>query len=143
MSWDWRFGGLILLSTVIDFVLAAKIGSSQDGRTRFALITISLILNLVFILGFFKYYNFFADSINLFLGHFGVKNALPILRVILPVGISFYTFQSLSYTIDVYRRQILPEKKFFTICVIRFFFSSVGRGTDRDRQNLFASIGYG
>ncbi len=128
MSWDWRFGGLILLSTVIDFVLAAKIGSSQDGRTRFALITISLILNLVFILGFFKYYNFFADSINLFLGHFGVKNALPILRVILPVGISFYTFQSLSYTIDVYRRQILPEKSFLRFALFVSFFPQLVAG---------------
>lgn len=128
MSWDWRFGGLILLSTVIDFVLAAKIGSSRDGRTRFALITISLILNLVFILGFFKYYNFFADSINLFLGHFGVKNALPILRVILPVGISFYTFQSLSYTIDVYRRQILPEKSFLRFALFVSFFPQLVAG---------------
>ncbi len=112
MSWDWRFGGLILLSTVIDFILADKIHSSQNQRIRWILITTSLVLNLVFILGFFKYYNFFADSINLFLGNFGVKIALPVLHIILPVGISFYTFQSLSYTIDVNRGQILPEKCF-------------------------------
>ncbi|TGM07210.1 MBOAT family protein [Leptospira barantonii] len=128
MSWDWRFGGLILLSTVIDFVLAAKIHSSQDQRNRFILITVSLVLNLVFILGFFKYYNFFADSINLFLGNFGVKNALPILHIILPVGISFYTFQSLSYTIDVYRGQILPEKSFLRFALFVSFFPQLVAG---------------
>ncbi|MCG6168597.1 MBOAT family protein [Leptospira sp. FAT2] len=128
MSWDWRFGGLILLSTVIDFVLAARIHSSQNQRTRFILITVSLVLNLVFILGFFKYYNFFADSINLFLGHFGVTNALPILHIILPVGISFYTFQSLSYTIDVYRGQILPEKSFLRFALFVSFFPQLVAG---------------
>ncbi|EMJ91815.1 MBOAT family O-acyltransferase [Leptospira alstonii] len=128
MSWDWRFGGLILLSTVIDFVLAAKIHSSEDPKNRFILITVSLVLNLVFILGFFKYYNFFADSFNLFLGHFGVRNALPILHIILPVGISFYTFQSLSYTIDVYRRQILPEKSFLRFALFVSFFPQLVAG---------------
>ncbi|UMQ57449.1 MBOAT family O-acyltransferase [Leptospira interrogans] len=128
MSWDWRFGGLILLSTVIDFILADKIHSSQNQRIRWILITTSLVLNLVFILGFFKYYNFFADSINLFLGNFGVKNALPVLHIILPVGISFYTFQSLSYTIDVYRGQILPEKSFLRFALFVSFFPQLVAG---------------
>ncbi|TGK34881.1 MBOAT family protein [Leptospira gomenensis] len=128
MSWDWRFGGLILLSTVIDFVLAAKIHSSSNKNAKFALITISLVLNLVFILGFFKYYNFFADSLNLFLGTFGIKNSLPILNIILPVGISFYTFQSLSYTIDVYRGQIQPEKSFLRFALFVSFFPQLVAG---------------
>ncbi|PKA05667.1 MBOAT family O-acyltransferase, partial [Leptospira ellisii] len=128
MSWDWRFGGLILLSTVIDFVLAAKIHSSEDKNVKFTLITVSLVLNLVFILGFFKYYNFFADSLNLFLGTFGIKGALPILNIILPVGISFYTFQSLSYTIDVYRGQIQPERSFLRFALFVSFFPQLVAG---------------
>ncbi|EMN31599.1 hypothetical protein LEP1GSC083_0901 [Leptospira interrogans serovar Pyrogenes str. L0374] len=68
MSWDWRFGGLILLSTVIDFILADKIHSSQNQRIRWILITTSLVLNLVFILGFFKYYNFLQTQSIYFLG---------------------------------------------------------------------------
>ncbi|PJZ51968.1 MBOAT family O-acyltransferase [Leptospira adleri] len=128
MSWDWRFGGLILLSTVIDFFLAAKIHETEDKESKFVLITVSLVLNLVFILGFFKYYNFFANSINLFLGTFGVGNSLPILNIILPVGISFYTFQSLSYTIDVYRGQILPEKSFLRFALFVSFFPQLVAG---------------
>ncbi|XDD51361.1 MBOAT family protein [Leptospira sp. WS92.C1] len=128
MSWDWRFGGLILLSTVIDFVLAERIHASRNKNTQFILITVSLILNLVFILGFFKYYNFFANSINLFLINFGIKSALPILQIILPVGISFYTFQSLSYTIDVYRGQILPEKSFLRFALFVSFFPQLVAG---------------
>ncbi|AOP34692.1 hypothetical protein A0128_13020 [Leptospira tipperaryensis] len=128
MSWDWRFGGLILLSTVIDFVLADRIHATDNKETRFVLITISLVLNLVFILGFFKYYNFFANSINLFLGTFGVGNSLPILNIILPVGISFYTFQSLSYTIDVYRGQIFPEKSFLRFALFVSFFPQLVAG---------------
>lgn len=91
---------------------------------------------------FFKYYNFFADSINLFLGSFGVKNALPVLHIILPVGISFYTFQSLSYTIDVYRRQILPEKSFLRFALFVSFFPQLVAGPIVTAKTFFTSVKY-
>jgi D-alanyl-lipoteichoic acid acyltransferase DltB (MBOAT superfamily) len=101
MWWDVRFIVLILASTIADFLLAILI-ESASGKQRKTLLIASLIVNLG-LLGFFKYYNFFADSVAHILRL--PANSLA-LRVILPVGISFYTFASLSYTIDVYRRKL-------------------------------------
>ncbi|HNH10847.1 MAG TPA: MBOAT family protein, partial [Leptospiraceae bacterium] len=107
MSWDWRFSGLIFLSTLIDYVLALKIDAEEDSAARLAWLRLSLFLNLIVILGFFKYYNFFASSSNSLLSLLGLGSPVPVIKnLILPVGISFFTFQSMSYTIDVYRRHI-------------------------------------
>ncbi|HMV42511.1 MAG TPA: MBOAT family protein, partial [Leptospiraceae bacterium] len=110
MSWDYRFGALILISTLIDFFLAIQIENTEVKSKRKFYLVISLFLNLICILGFFKYYNFFARSINSTAGNFGYSSFFPILNIILPVGISFFTFQSLSYTIDVYRKIIPVER---------------------------------
>ncbi|EQA44628.1 membrane-bound O-acyltransferase family MBOAT [Leptospira broomii serovar Hurstbridge str. 5399] len=128
MSWDWRFGGLILLSTVIDFVLADKIHESKDPAFRKSMITLSLVLNLVFILGFFKYYNFLCGSLNDLLLVLGFPGIFPILKIVLPVGVSFYTFQSLSYTIDVYRGTIPSEKSFLRFALFVSFFPQLVAG---------------
>ena len=104
--WDWRFLFLLLFSTFLDYYSAIKIEESIHKKFWFVL---SISANLLF-LGFFKYFNFFIDSFNQFLLGFGVKSNIQILNIILPVGISFYTFHGLSYVIDVYKKKITAEK---------------------------------
>ena len=129
MSWDYRFGALILFSTALDFYLAKAIHDSQNPRSRFWLLQVSLVTNLVFILGFFKYYTFLSSNYNDFLKSLGVSSAtLPILKIVLPVGISFYTFQSLSYTIDVYRGSIPVERSFLRFALFVSFFPQLVAG---------------
>ena len=100
--WDWRFLFLIITSTVVDFYVAKWISTSTNPVHRKALLTFSLVLNFTF-LGFFKYFDFFLDSFSTFLDVVGVHN-IPhsLLRIILPPGISFYTFQEVAYIVDVY-----------------------------------------
>lgn len=103
-SWDWRFLGLIVVSTVVDYAIGRRLGR-EDTRHRTALLFASMATNLG-ILGIFKYANFFADSAARFLGDIGLSPNEPFLQLVLPVGISFYTFQTMSYTIDVYRGRL-------------------------------------
>jgi D-alanyl-lipoteichoic acid acyltransferase DltB (MBOAT superfamily) len=106
--WDWRFLTLILTSTVVDFFCARSIARSDDTLRRRSLLVLSLAVNLSF-LGFFKYCNFFVDSFASVLTTLGVHNVdLPLLRIILPPGISFYTFQEVAYIVDVYHRKLKP-----------------------------------
>lgn len=129
MSWDWRFGALILVSTYVDYLAGRIIHSSESASRRKAALITSLVVNLVFILGFFKYYNFLTASLNeLMQGTFGFPSSLPILDIILPVGVSFYTFQSLSYTIDIYRRVIESEKSFVKFALFVSFFPQLVAG---------------
>lgn len=103
--WDWRFLGLIVLSTLVDFFVAVELDRRTDPRLRRGLLLLSLIANLG-LLAFFKYFGFFSQELGRLLGTIGLPVLLPSLDVVLPVGISFYTFQTMSYTIDVYRRQL-------------------------------------
>ena len=103
--WDWRFLFLLAFATGVDFVAARKMAATENQATRRALLVASLAINLG-TLGFFKYFNFFIDSAYSAMHAFGFTGTPPLLRVILPVGVSFYTFQALSYTIDVYRRRM-------------------------------------
>ena len=103
--WDWRFLGLIAFTSGVSYLTGLKCAQGQSHRKCW--LVISLVLNLA-ILGFFKYCNFFLESTAALLQMFGMKANMPVLQVILPVGISFYTFQALSYTIDVYRDKIKP-----------------------------------
>ncbi|TGM99823.1 MBOAT family O-acyltransferase [Leptospira dzoumogneensis] len=128
MSWNWKFGGLILLSTLIDFFLADLIFESKNQVFRKRMIVISLVLNLVFILGFFKYYGFLSENLNALLHTLGFQSLFPVLKIVLPVGISFYTFQSLSYTIDVYRGAIPSEKNFIRFALFVSFFPQLVAG---------------
>ncbi|NBU98759.1 MAG: MBOAT family protein, partial [Spirochaetia bacterium] len=86
MSWDYRFGALIFISTLIDYILAISIEKSEEHSKRFNLLQISLFLNLVAILGFFKYYNFACDNVNSLFFLLGFEKPLPELKIILPVG---------------------------------------------------------
>ena len=119
--WDWRFAVLLLLTTGIDFAVGLALEQETDGRRRKAWLLASLVTNLGVLAGF-KYFNFFTDSFVRFSGLFGLHPTPVMLKVVLPVGISFYTFQALSYTIDVYRGELEtvhdPVQYF---CFILFF----------------------
>lgn len=104
-SWDYRFCALLLTTSLIDYAVGLRLDKASRPRLRRALLGLSLICNLG-LLGFFKYFNFFVENLQLFLSSVGWHASLPTLKILLPVGISFYTFKSLSYTIDVYRRQM-------------------------------------
>jgi D-alanyl-lipoteichoic acid acyltransferase DltB (MBOAT superfamily) len=126
-AWDERFLTLILFSTVVDYVAGARIGASESPRTRRLWLTVSLVANLG-VLGFFKYYNFFARSAVDLLELLGFQANPATLDIILPLGISFYTFQTMSYTIDVYRRRLEPVKGFFDFAVFVSFFPQLVAG---------------
>ncbi len=100
--WDWRFLGLLFFTTTVDFVCAQRLEEARTPQARQAFLWLSIGTNLA-VLGFFKYGNFFLDSLRPALTALGMGFAEQPLRIILPVGISFYTFQAMSYTIDVYR----------------------------------------
>src|SRR4051812_32402043 len=109
--WDWRFLLLMIGSTLIDYFIAIKIADTEDPRVRKGLLVLSLIINFS-ILGFFKYFNFFADSLVGALSGIGIHASLPVLRIILPPGISFYTFQEVAYIVDVYSGKLPASRSF-------------------------------
>lgn len=115
--WDWRFAGLLILSIVLDYCFARKMEAYEELSERRRFLILSLGVNLG-ILGIFKYLGFFSESLTALMKSLGVEVSLPVLHVLLPAGISFYTFQSISYVVDVYRKQIpacrsLPEYALF------------------------------
>ncbi|MFN6176982.1 MAG: MBOAT family O-acyltransferase [Flavobacteriales bacterium] len=103
--WDWRYLGLVFISAAIDYVVAISLDGTSDEKRRRWLLTLSMVANLG-MLGFFKYCDFFITSFNDAFTFMGMPIGLRTLNIVLPVGISFYTFQTMSYTIDVYRKQI-------------------------------------
>jgi len=103
--WDWRFLGLIGFTTTLDWWVGRSLDATADPRRRRSLVLTSVVANLS-VLGFFKYFNFFAGSLQDALAPFGIHPGWTALHIILPVGISFYTFQSMSYSLDVYRRHM-------------------------------------
>jgi len=110
--WDWRFLALMIGSTTIDFLIAQKITPSRSDTNRKQWFIFSLVVNFS-ILGTFKYFNFFADSFFVTLNALGIHHvSLPLLRIILPPGISFYTFQEVAYIVDVYKGRLEPAKSF-------------------------------
>ena len=125
--WDWRFLFLVGFSTVIDFTMALKMDATDEVRLRRRYLAVSVISNLT-LLGFFKYFNFFADSTHKMLASFGVDAANWRLGIILPVGISFYTFHALSYVIDVYRRDLRATYHFRDFSLFVMFFPQLVAG---------------
>ena len=119
--WDWRFLSLILFSTIIDYAVGQKLRNEEKEIKRKMLLWISIIVNLGF-LGFFKYYNFFLENFVDAFSLFGMQINTNSLNIILPVGISFYTFQTLSYTIDVYRKKLAPTQDFIAFSAFVCFF---------------------
>ncbi|MDB4175266.1 MBOAT family protein [Flavobacteriaceae bacterium] len=125
--WDWRFLSLILFSTIIDYSVGIRLSKEDNISKRKILLWLSILVNLGF-LGFFKYYNFFLDNFNTAFSFFGTPINVQGLNIILPVGISFYTFQTLSYTIDVYKQKLEPTKDFIAFSAFVSFFPQLVAG---------------
>ena len=133
--WDWRFLSLILFSTLIDYSVGVRLSKEENISKRKILLWISIFVNLGF-LGFFKYYNFFLDNFITAFSFFGTPINVQGLNIILPVGISFYTFQTLSYTIDVYNRKLKPTKDFIAFTAFVSFFPQLVAGPIERATNL-------
>jgi len=137
--WDWRFLSLILISSIIDYTAGTKIFEAQSEKKRKLWLYISLFANLGF-LGVFKYYNFFASSFTDFANALGWHPNDLTLNIILPVGISFYTFQTLSYTIDIYKKQFQPTKDAVSFFTYVAFFPQLVAGPIERAANLLPQI---
>lgn len=133
--WDWRFLGLIAFSSLADFVIANLLKEEQQNFKRKILLSISIILNLG-LLGFFKYYNFFADSWITAWDSLGISMQASSVNIILPVGISFYTFQTLSYTIDIYSKKLEPTSSLIQFMAYVSFFPQLVAGPIERASNL-------
>ena len=125
--WDWRFLGLIVLSTIIDYGVGIALATCQKKAARQLLLLTSLFTNLG-LLGFFKYWNFFVDSWITAWASLGIEMSPTTVQIILPVGISFYTFQTLSYTIDIYRKRIEPSRDLISFAAFVAFFPQLVAG---------------
>jgi D-alanyl-lipoteichoic acid acyltransferase DltB (MBOAT superfamily) len=133
--WDWRFLFLILFSTLTDYIVGLGLAKQEDVAKRKFLLGASILVNLLF-LGFFKYYNFFADNFARVFTLFGMSINAHHLNIILPVGISFYTFQTMSYSIDVYKKKLEPTKNFIAFAAFVSFFPQLVAGPIERAANL-------
>ena len=138
-AWDWRFLSLIFASTVVDYFTGLGIGRSDKPRRRKGLLVLSMCVNLG-LLGVFKYYGFFAAEAVHALQALGLDVALPSLKIVLPVGISFYTFQTMSYTIDVYRGKTRPTRSFLDFALYVAFFPQLVAGPIERSSRLMPQI---
>ncbi len=138
--WDYRFLSLIFLSTIVDYIIGLNMAKQDSKEKQKSLLLCSVLFNLS-VLGFFKYYNFFVHSwIDLFTS-IGYQIKSPwTLNIILPVGISFYTFQTMSYTIDVYRKKLDPTKDFISFASFVSFFPQLVAGPIERATNLLPQI---
>lgn len=133
--WDWRFLSLIIFSTLVDYSIGKRLKSEEKQGIRKLLLWSSIIVNLGF-LGFFKYYNFFLDNFIAAFSLLGQEIQANSLNIILPVGISFYTFQTLSYTIDVYKKKLEPTEDFIAFSAFVCFFPQLVAGPIERATNL-------
>lgn len=137
--WDWRFLFLLLFSTLLDYYTGLKMEMTVQPNRRRLWFWLSVVINLGF-LGVFKYYNFFADSFAESLARLGVQVHLTSLQVILPVGISFYTFHGLSYVIDIYKGRIRAERQFVDYALFVSFFPLLVAGPIERATHLLPQI---
>ena len=137
--WDWRFLSLIAISTVLDFFVGQRIHRTGDQARRRRYLHLSVAGNLG-ILGLFKYFGFFAASFEAALGSLGLAVHAPTLQVVLPVGISFYTFQTLSYTLDIYRRKTEPTTDFVAFALFVAYFPQLVAGPIERARNLLPRL---
>lgn len=139
MSWRPEYIILIVISTLIDYYSALSIHKATDARKRKIFLFISLFSNLG-ILFCFKYLNFFSSSFNTFINQFDASIFIPNFNLLLPIGISFYTFQTISYTIDVYNKKISPEKHLGVFAVYVSFFPQLVAGPIERAKNLLPQL---
>ena len=137
--WDWRFLFLLLFSTGLDYFTGIKMHEAKDEKHRKFWFWLSISVNLGF-LGIFKYYNFFADSFAEALTNVGLHPNFWTLQVILPVGISFYTFHGLSYVIDIYKKRIEPERNIITYSLFVSYFPLLVAGPIERATHLLPQI---
>ena len=137
--WDWRFLTLIIFSSMVDYLVGIGLEKQQDKAKRKMLLLTSILVNIGF-LGFFKYYNFFAENFIKVFTIFGKHPDITSLNIILPVGISFYTFQTLSYSIDVYRRKFKPTKDIIAFFTFVAFFPQLVAGPIERATNLLTQF---
>jgi alginate O-acetyltransferase complex protein AlgI len=137
--WDYRFLTLIFISTTVDFFVGKWIYETPDRRRKKHILFWSILFNLGF-LGFFKYYGFFAESLRGLLGAFGLHVGITTLHIVLPVGISFYTFQSMSYTFDIYRDELKPTNNYFDFALCVAFFPHMVAGPIQRAQSLIDQV---
>ena len=133
--WDWRFLSLIIFSTIVDYFIGLRLITEDRQSKRKALLWTSVVVNIGF-LGFFKYYNFFLENFVNAFSLFGIQFNANSLEIILPIGISFYTFQTLSYTIDVYKKKLEPTKDFMAFSAFVCFFPQLVAGPIERANNL-------
>ena len=137
--WDPRFLALLALSTVVDYVIGRRLEATEDERARKRLVTLSVLVNLG-VLGFFKYFGFFVESTAALLDTMGLPANVKTLEILLPVGISFYTFQTLSYTIDVYRRAMPATRDLLGFALFVSFFPQLVAGPIERASRLLPQI---
>lgn len=133
--WDWRFLFLIAFSSIVDYLIGIKLSKEENINKRKYFLWISIVVNIG-LLGFFKYYNFFLDNFITAFSFFGNPISASSLNIILPVGISFYTFQTLSYTIDIYKKKLEPTKDFIAFTAFVSFFPQLVAGPIERATNL-------
>jgi len=138
-AWDYRFLSLIWISTLIDYTVGLQLQRTEDEGVRKRLLLASVGANLG-ILAAFKYFGFFVDSFNDFMGVLGLAPNVPLFEVLLPVGISFYTFQTMSYTFDIYRRRMEPTHSLLNFATFVAFFPQLVAGPIERAAHLLPQI---
>lgn len=133
--WDWRFLFLIVLSSVTDYLVGLALSGARTNNNRKTILAVSLTVNLG-LLGFFKYYNFFVQELIDGLSVLNIHANFSGLEIILPVGISFYTFQTMAYSIDVYRKNVEPERNLVQYLTFVSFFPQLVAGPIERSKNL-------
>jgi D-alanyl-lipoteichoic acid acyltransferase DltB (MBOAT superfamily) len=136
-AWDWRFLGLLVLSTVVDYTIGRLMAWRRTSARPLLAVSVAVNLGL---LGTFKYFGFFVESAAALFESFGLQVNAPTLHIILPVGISFYTFQSMAYTIDVYRRHIEPERSLRLFALYVAFFPQLVAGPIETPRHLIPQL---
>jgi len=138
-AWNWKFLALILLTTVADFTASLVIANTDRAMRRKLALIAAIVVNLG-VLGFFKYYNFFIEDVLVALNWLGIAYVPLVLQIVLPVGISFYTFQSMSYTIDTYRGEVEPTTNFPDYALYVAFFPQLVAGPIERAGHLLKQI---
>jgi len=138
-AWDWRFLSLIVISTLIDYFVGRRLSRTLGERQRKLTLLISIVGNLG-LLGVFKYYNFFSSQLSALLHVVGIPAMLPSMYIVLPVGISFYTFQTMSYTIDVYRGKTTAARNLLDFALYVSFFPQLVAGPIERSSRLLPQV---
>lgn len=138
-AWDWRFLFLVFISITTDYFCGLKIHLEDDQKVKRYFLILSVLVNLS-ILGFFKYFNFFASSLVVFLGYLGLEVHPLVLKIVLPLGVSFYTFKTLSYTFDIYTDNMEPARNFLDYALFVTYFPQLVAGPIMRARDLLPQI---